>query len=347
MPDDQGSCGRAGAGAGATVTVEGMAGRKETERAFYIGVDGGGTKTLAVVTDGEFRVLAEGRSGPSNFLRVGLEAAVAAVDEAVSLALVEAGVAPEEVPVSGIGLAGVDHPSLRAKMFHALKRALTVPAILLVGDARAAAAGATNLQPGIVIIAGTGSIAYGVNAEGRTARSGGWGPVMGDEGSGYDIARHALAAVANAVDGRSAPTSLTVAVCHHFGVAAPEDLPAVVYDPTRTSQSDIAKVAEIVVREAKAGDGVALAILDNAGRDLGRAVVAVVRKLSLERESFQVAYVGGVFGAGALILDPLRETVLEVAPRASFILPIFGPAVGAAKLAAAWLESTQRRSIAS
>lgn len=311
-----------------------MSVRTDEGRVLYVGVDGGGTKTLAQVTDANFRVLGEGRSGASNFLRAGLEQAALAVERAICIACLKAGVRLADVRAAGIGLAGVSHSRHNATMLRALRRRLPFRSMLLVGDAQAAVAGATDLEPGVVVISGTGSVAYGVDALGRTAISGGWGPVMGDEGSGHDIARHALSAVASALDGRMPETTLTPRVCAHFGVERAEDLPAVIYDPERNAQEGLASLAKIVEEEARAGDAVARSILADAGRSLGELVVAVVKRLGLEASAFRVAYVGGVFGAGDLVIEPLERVVEAVAPRAVVTEPLFGPAIGAAKLAA-------------
>jgi N-acetylglucosamine kinase-like BadF-type ATPase len=302
-------------------------------QSWYVGVDGGGTKTYAVVTDTSFHEVGEGRAGPSNFLRAGLEPAVHAVERAVCLACLDAGVRLRDVRAAGFGLAGVHHPKHHAAMYRALRSRFPFRSIMLTTDARAAVAGATDLRPGVVVISGTGSVAFGVDAHGRMAQSGGWGPVMGDEGSGTDIARRALAAVAGSADGRLPPTTLVERVCRRFGVASPEDLLTVVYDPARDKRAELADLPVIVEAAARSGDAVAQSILADAGRDLAATVVAVVRRLGLEAEPVPVAYVGGVFGAGELVLGPLGDAVRRAVPLAEIAPPLYGPAVGAAKLA--------------
>jgi N-acetylmuramic acid 6-phosphate etherase len=310
----------------------------------YVGVDGGGTKTYAVVTDETFRVLGEGRSGPSNSLSVGVDAAVRAVEEAVRLACHAAGVSPDDVDALGVALAGVRNPANHARTLEPLRARFPRRPLILVEDARAALAGATDLGPGVVVVAGTGSIAFGLSAGGQTAWSGGWGPTVDDEGSGFDIGRRALRAVVGEADGRGPRTSLTARVCQKFGVPAPEDLPAVIYERDRNRHREIAALARLVVEEAAAGDGVARAILERAGQELGETVTAVVKTLGLEGEAFPVAYVGGVFRAGAFVLDALRAAVTAVAPGARLVEPLFDPAVGAAKLGAAARESAPHES---
>jgi N-acetylglucosamine kinase-like BadF-type ATPase len=210
---------------------------------------------------------------------------------------------------------------------------LGIGEVVVVGDADIALYGATEGEPGLIVIAGTGSICCGINARGRTACAGGWGPIAGDEGAGAWIARRALRAIAHAVDGRGPTTSLIGAACTYFHVSEPNDLSTAIYAPTITNER-LAGFAKFVIQAAKARDQIAREILIEGGRELGSSAAAVIRNLKLERETFQVAYVGGVFDAGSeLVLPSLREEVNRVAPKAYFAPPRFSPAVAAARMA--------------
>jgi N-acetylglucosamine kinase-like BadF-type ATPase len=220
-------------------------------------------------------------------------------------------------------------------MLAALKEALPISEIGLETDARVALAGATGNLPGIVIIAGTGSIACGINARGRFARAGGWGPTMGDEGSGSYIGRRALEAVVMAYDYRGEPTTMMEPVLRHFGVSSPPELPPVIYDSPAEVMGKIAQLSKIVVNAAQEGDKVAAEILKDAAVELARAATAVIEQLRMEKESFLVAYVGGVFEAGELILASLRDEIQKVAPKAEIAPPIDPPVIGAVKMAIA------------
>jgi glucosamine kinase len=305
-------------------------------RPLVLGVDGGGSKTRAVVAYAGGAVLGEGLAGPSNPLRVGVAAAAVAVREAADGACAEAGVRRIELVAAEVGIAGVRRADIRESMRAALA-GLGIKRVEVVTDSDIALYGATDGKPGLVIIAGTGSICCGVNARGRRACAGGWGPVVGDEGSGSWIARRALQAVARASDGRGRKTSLTEAACEYFNVASPEDLSTAVYAPNVTN-ARIAGFGGRVVRAGRKRDVVAREIVEEAGRELARAAVAVVRKLRMERERFQVAYVGGVFAAGSLILDPLGEEVGRAAPRAFIAPPVLAPAEAAARMAGEQLQ---------
>lgn len=297
-----------------------------------MGVDGGGTKTQAVILDANFAILGEGLAGPSNPLRVGIANAAVAVREAIDRACEAAQLRRTDLVAAEIGLAGARRKELSMRMREALL-GLGIGEVMVVGDADIALYGATEGEPGLIVIAGTGSICCGINARGKQICAGGWGPIAGDEGAGAWIARRALRAIAHAVDGRGPSTSLTVAACTYFHVSDPNDLSTAIYSPTITNER-LAGFAKNVIDAAKAKDRVARAILAEGGGELGAAAAAVIRSLKLERETFQVAYVGGVFDAGReLVLAPMREEIGRTAPKAYFAPPRFSPAVAAARMA--------------
>ncbi|HEY0079966.1 MAG TPA: BadF/BadG/BcrA/BcrD ATPase family protein [Pyrinomonadaceae bacterium] len=301
-----------------------------------IGVDGGGTKTRAIVVDERERVLGEGAAGPSNPLRVGVSTAVSAIREAIDRACAAAHTSRMEIVSAEIGLAGARRADLRERMREELL-SLGIGALEVVSDADIALYGATEGKPGLVVIAGTGSICCGSNARGRHACAGGWGPVVGDEGSGSWIARRGLQAAAKAADGRGSPTPLTKAACKYFNVPSPIDLSTAVYAPNMTNDR-IAGFARHVVECARRRDSVSREIVAEAGRELGAAAVAVIRELRMERESFPLGYVGGVFEAGDLVLVPLRKEVARVAPKARLSQPLIDPAEAAARMAREHLQ---------
>ncbi len=308
---------------------------------YWLGVDGGGTNSRSAVIDSAGQVLGEGRGEAANFLRVGLAAAVEHITGAVGQACHEANIKTAQLTRACFGLAGVGSAKHRHAMYDALQGALEISSMTVETDARVALAGATNLEPGVVIIAGTGSIAYGVNAHGEYARAGGWGPAMGDEGSGHYIGRKALEAVVSAYDHRAPETSLTDDVCRYFGVTSPSELPPVIYDSPTEVVREIAQLSRIVVHAAREGDSVAHGILTDAAIELARAVAAVIERLKMQHQTFRVAYVGGVFEAGEMVIAPMRDSITMVAPHATVTAPLFPPVIGAAKLALAGSESRE------
>jgi N-acetylglucosamine kinase-like BadF-type ATPase len=222
-----------------------------SEIELYVGVDGGATKTLAVAADREGRVVGVGESGPSNYHVVGLDGAVENINTAVKQAIAAAG--RETAEVVTLGLAGMD-TSHDFKIFEE-KAAPRVAGrrVFVRHDAEIALVGATLGEPGVIVIAGTGSVAGARNRRGEYARCGGWGHLLGDEGSAYFIAREALRAVLWAFDGRGPSTQLTEPVLKALGVASPDEILIKVYGE-RMSVREIARLAPLVTEAAKRGD---------------------------------------------------------------------------------------------
>src|SRR5262249_40842429 len=196
-------------------------------------------------------------------------------------------------------------------------------------DARIALTGAIGFGGGVVVIAGTGSVAFGRKEEGAEARAGGWGPIIGDEGSGYGIARAGLAAIMRAHDGRGPATKMTEILKERHDMK-PEDLPPFVY-ATTTQTGDIARFGKLVVEAAPDRGAAAAASPERGGR--GGAIGAVGRRLHMVQSAFRVAYVGGAFRAGDRLRAPMREPVRAEAPKAEIGPPRHTPVEGAAQMA--------------
>lgn len=299
----------------------------------YLGVDGGASKTAALVIDEHGNPLGRGLAGGSNHLRIGIEQATRNVERAVNIALVEAGVAIREIAWAYCGIAGSDHPAHRQQVVDSLSIFFPRGNFTVDNDARIALTGAVGFGAGVVIIAGTGSVAFGRDTKGTEARAGGWGPTIGDEGSGYALARAGLSAIVRAHDGRGPATKMTELLCYEYDMCDPDELPRFVY-ATTTHADDIARYGRLVIEAAEAGDEVAKAILDDGGRELGQCVLAVARRVGLvDGSSFPVAYVGGAFHAGDLLLAPMRNVILAEAPGAVIAPPLHTPVEGAARMA--------------
>ena len=310
------------------------------QRPYYVaGVDGGGTGTRAVILDQSQRIIGEGRSGPANPLRVGIATAATNVRDAVDQACAEAGIHRHDIATATVGLAGVRRKDIRDRTREKISDCLKeIKSIELMTDGEIALYGATDGEPGLVVIAGTGSICCGRNRQGRHVCAGGWGPIVGDEGGASWIARKALQAVAHASDGRGPKTLLTHAALNYFNVATADDLSTAIYSPTMTNDR-LAGFGREVMRAARNGDEVAKDIFREAGRELANTATAVIKKLRMENEEFPVAYVGGVYGAGELVLAPMREGIKRVAKRAYLAQPLFPPVVAAARVAYAHLRT--------
>jgi N-acetylglucosamine kinase len=299
--------------------------------AYYLGVDGGASKTAALVTDENGRPLGDGVAGPSNHLRVGIETAARNIERAVNKALVTADVASREIAWTYCGIAGADHPAHRQEVVDSLSVFFPRGNFTVDNDARIALTGAIGFGAGVVVIAGTGSVAVGRNDAGDEARAGGWGPIVGDEGSGYSIARGGLAAVLRAFDGRGPATAMTELLRNEYDMA-PSDLPRFVYAQA-THADDIARLSKLVIDAAEHGDTVAGEIVLHAGEELARMVLAVAQRLGLTSAEFPVAHVGGGFKAGETLIAPMRRAILAAAPNARIAPPAHTPVEGAAQMA--------------
>lgn len=297
-----------------------------------LGVDGGGTKTTCVVLDEAGHELGRGTGGPANHHNVGLERTTLSVKEAIEGALAAAKLSLDAVGAICLGMAGADLPEDIALLEAIARRIAGVPHIRVCNDAVAALVGGIGQPLGVVVIAGTGSIAYGINARGEERRAGGWGYLLGDEGSAYHIGLSALRAVVRAYDGRTQATSLGEALCARLELERLEKLIELLYR-TNYGVEEIAALAPVVTEAAHTGDQVARDILAQAGRELGLAATAVIHALGMEKDEFDVVLVGGVFQAGELLVEPLRQVIARLAPHASFIPPRHDPATGAALMA--------------
>lgn len=298
----------------------------------YLGVDGGGTKTHIAIMNGDGEITCEGYAGPSNPLRVGVETSVLNIIKAIDSACDSIGVTRGDIVSATLGLAGVRRQDLRQRVRESFVKNLKVRNTEVITDAEIALYGTTLGKPGLVVIAGTGSICLGKNAAGEMAIAGGWGPLAGDEGGGSNIAKQALYKVAKASDGRGEPTKLSERAAEYFRASTPENLIVAIYSP-QMDNARISGFARFVVETALEGDKIAVEILQDAGYELGLAACAVIKKLRLERHKVPIGCVGGIFHAGPLLTRPMAEKVHTIAPKAYLTKPLKIPAHAAALMA--------------
>lgn len=295
-----------------------------------LGIDGGGTKTVAVVMDGEGRVLGRGQAGSTNWNSVGVENAQANLRTAAGMALKSAGLPASNLAAICIGASGVDRPEDRTRMQGWLRRLAPQAATAIHNDAVVAlSAGTGGDVYGLVLISGTGMIVYGFDRVGRSRRAGGTGALLGDEGSGYAIGSAILSAVLWAADGRGPETALTQAVLDQLGLAQPSDLIPWTY--TDTAWERFASLAPQAIRCAQEGDPVALAILERAAQGLAVAVQAVAVGLAMG-DAFPLVMAGGLLRPG-FYAQMVQSHLVAVAPHIEIIHPQVEPAVGAGLLA--------------
>jgi len=249
---------------------------------YYLGIDGGGTKTRCLLAD-ETSVLAKAMTGGSNIVRLGEKQARDALHSAIRQACANAKISPDQVRAVCIGAAGAARPEIAAKIRSIL--AELIPEITpevartnieVVGDTEIALEAAFGRGPGLIAIAGTGSIAYGRDAAGHTARAGGWGFAVSDEGSGHWIGRRAISAILNARD-QGLDTALTAMVLHAWKLATLDEL---VQQANSTPPPDFPRLFPIVLRAADAADAIARDLLADAGAKLANLAAIVVRRLA-------------------------------------------------------------------
>jgi N-acetylglucosamine kinase-like BadF-type ATPase len=289
-----------------------------------LGIDAGGTKTVCYLADENGKLLGEGRAGGANLKAEG----ELAVEKVLHTVMAQAiGERKPEVAAICLGMAGADRDDEKALVRDIMRRIGAQARTVVVNDALVALVAGIGDGPGVVIICGTGSIAYGRSA-------GGWGHVLGDEGSGYWIGRRALRAVARAADGRGPATSLTPRVLNHFAVAKPVDLIAEIYD-RQLPHHALAQLARQVQQSRDEGDEVATQILEQAAHELVRAARSVVERLSMQQEAVQFVLAGGVFTGVPFLAEELKRRLPAIAPRGQVKRLEIEPAMGAVRLALA------------
>jgi glucosamine kinase len=307
---------------------------------FFLGIDGGGSKIECLLAD-EGGVAVARATGPgANLRRASKTELRAKLLNCFESLRGSAGLQELKPEVVCAGFAGASDAQASAQAREALTELLQPRALYVVGDMEIALEAAVGENAGVVLIAGTGSIAYGRNAEGKTARAGGQGPQEGDEGSGFDIGRRAVEAVLRAQrEGR--PRRLTHIVLEATGVSSVDELRPWV-SPAKAVE--LAALAPRVVDAARAGDQDASEILARAAAALARLGVAVLQELGLTDTEVRVAASGGVFQASEDMLAQVRANLLAAAP-AAVVEPLgVSPAEGAVRLGQRlWLQEHSRQ----
>lgn len=289
-----------------------------------IGIDAGGTKTVGLLADETGEVEAKAIAGGANLLvhgELGVEKSLFQVIDALDA----------EVPIDGLclGIAGADRPGEEEIIRGVLLRLGIRRQVRIVNDAVVALVAGAPDGIGIVVVSGTGSIAYGADPAGRTARSGGWGYLLGDEGSAFWLGHAAVRLGIRAADGRGPATSLYERICSRLEVSEREGLVAWFYDQ-ELSRHRVARLAGIVQEAADHGDETADRLLDQAARHLVRAAKAVDRQLDFPA-AYPLVLAGGVYKACPSLYERVEKKLdLE---NARVVRLEDEPAVGAVTLA--------------
>jgi glucosamine kinase len=294
----------------------------------FLGIDGGGSKTSCVIGD-ESSVLGQGTSAGSNVVRVGERQARESLGAAIRQACAAANISPAQIDRSCVGIAGGSRPEIAA-VVQRLFSELVSGEIEVVGDMVIAMEAAFGGGPGVIVIAGTGSIAYGRNPKGETVRAGGWGFAISDEGSGHWIGREAVAASMRAFDEVQTDRAsvLLERIMKSWGVTTREQLVVMA-----NASPDFAALLPAVMTAADAGDATARNVLTQAGVELASLAKIVIGRLFGKDEAMPVAVLGGVFCNSQLIRQIFYDRLRAEYPRLLLNAASVDPAKGALELA--------------
>jgi N-acetylglucosamine kinase-like BadF-type ATPase len=299
---------------------------------FVSGVDGGATKTVAVVGRLAGTLLASARGPSSNYHNIGVGKAAKSIRISVVAACRNAHASASNLETVVMGLAGMDSP----RDFRVGQRVAGMTNLgkrrIVVHDSVIAIYAATLGRPGIVVNAGTGSFAAGIGADGRTIRAGGWGNIIDDEGSAYDIGRLGIRAALRASDGTERKTAIAKLLVRKFKLHALEDIIHEVYKRPMTVE-EISSISKLVGQAAVNGDQAARSLFAYEGRALANFVSAIARRLDMTRSKPDIYCTGGVFNAGPVLLNPFRRELRKNVPRFVLRHPRFEPVIGAFILA--------------
>jgi N-acetylglucosamine kinase-like BadF-type ATPase len=295
--------------------------------AFFLGIDGGASKTACVVGD-ERSVLGRGLGGSCNLTRVSEAEARESLAAAIQQACAQSQITPAQITRTCVGAAGAARPEV-SQVVRRVVSGLVPGEVEVVGDMVIALEAAFGGGPGVLVIAGTGSIAYGVNAEGQTARAGGWGFAISDEGSGQWIGRAAVGAVFRAQDeGRDPPLLREMMMA--LGV---ESLGQLVLAANATPAPDFSTLFPVVLAMAKAGDSAALGVLTAAGHELAGMAKTVIRRLFAGEKNVRVAMSGGVFTNSSRVREVFYNDLGAEISGVEVLPTVVEPMLGALALA--------------
>ncbi|MCX7795369.1 MAG: hypothetical protein N2380_02460 [bacterium] len=290
-----------------------------------LGIDGGGSKIRCIAADLSGNILGFGTDGPVNCLFVSIEDAIKHICNAVNKTL-------ESIENPQIILACCGSPTPLEIIKEGIEKVSKVKEIINTGEMNISLTGALLSDIGIIVIAGTGSLAGGKNPEGKTFHCGGWGPFIGDEGSGYWIGAKAINAISKSVDKRLPKTLLVERVLGYFNLNNINELVPYIYKriPTRY---EIAQISPIVTKSAEEGDKIAQNILKEAGEELALLATTTIRELNYPEA--RVSMSGGVFTSNSkFILETFKERVKVSYPKVSIVFPPILPPVGGAIISA-------------
>lgn len=301
---------------------------------YLVGIDGGATKTKAILANAEGKILGSALKGPANYRTQGIDRASHLLRDIIFTVLEEVGLTWSDLNVVVAGLAGVHEDFDEKRVKNSLLEVLPDNNNIRIdinNDLYIALVGGIQKEYGIATNAGTGAIAIGINHSGETYISDGWGYLLGDEGSGFWVGLQAIKAALEDIDNRGKPTSLKRTVKSHFNISKTPELLDVVYSREgRPKVGEIAGLAPAVFEEARAGDSLAMKIIKQAGRKLARTTRAVIEKLRMTNEEFPLLLTGGIFHANFRepLINSFEKTLTQFCSTYSMEEPEYPPEIG-------------------
>lgn len=292
---------------------------------YIIGIDGGGTKTVGYLSDTNGNILTVAKSSSSNYLSAGVEKAKESLKEVLKSLCIANNATFDDILLISLGLAGAG----REKDKQIIKDILTSIGIrgekLINHDAYISLVGAHGKSEGIITISGTGSITLGLDGSGRLFRVGGWGHILGDEGSGYYFGKRGLAAMVKSYDGREKSTSITEKILNYLSFSNVDEIIPYVYN-NLDNKAKISSLSKLVIEAAEEGDSVANKIITEGIEELANMTITVVKQMG---KDLDIALSGGVFENSTLMKQKFREILLQKNFGLNIIESKYSPGIGA------------------
>jgi N-acetylglucosamine kinase-like BadF-type ATPase len=295
---------------------------------YYLAIDGGGTKTTVWLANECRQVVAKAYAGPSNPSKAGLANAQAEIERAVRRCLRQARPLRPAMAAVCAGVAGVDREVFHRPLLKWLQDRFPAGHHCLTTDAAIALEAAFGQAPGILVIAGTGSIAYGRSLKGETLRCGGWGSVFDDAGSGYELGRKAVTAALRSFDGRGERTALGRLICAAMRLKTITGIVDRAPEPHA-----LAALIPVVLQAARQGDRVARRLCQEAGQELAELASALHRRLASPGDKLPVMCAGGVFRSSLLVRRSFGASLRRKIPQPRIMLLRREPVAGALAMA--------------
>lgn len=298
---------------------------------YYLGIDGGGTKTAFEIIDEKGNILSTLTTPTCNYIQIGKENFGKVISDGSAAVCAKANIGLEDIDYTCIGIPSFGEiESDTQKLIEITQNALKSKNVKCVNDVVIAWAGSLGCEPGINLLAGTGSMGYGVDQKNNAMRTGGWGYFCGDEGSAYWLGKKLIELFTKQADGRMEKSRTYDIVCKEFGLTSDFSFIDVVYYKLKFKRDEIARLQLLLNKAADEGDRYAVECYKQAAYELSQIVSAIIKHLDFDKDkNIPVSYSGGVFKVGDLIFDPLKDYLRDfnIVLRKPLLSPVSGAAL--------------------